>query len=290
MHGSQADETNESSCKTLLPKRSSSLKSTQLIPRQQRDRSLMNPIAQNSQTPNGRISSLGERSISMPSSEDNSQPPIMMPKWRSSENLKSLLEWLNPPNSLRTEETGPYPGIGQLGQQSLLSLTGCKNSRATGSTSSTYSPSLTPRSTVESSPLTRQSERGSGVSGTSNSGISRNTLISKSRTWTRLGYRSSLGHLKRMVDERGRRAKKARKTNPAITGMMGNATKWKRTAEDYMSATNATRLDIRERSAERSELVPKQPKYWQRLVWTDMEMGTYLSSTASFTLYDKPLP
>ena len=72
--------------------------------------------------------------------------------------------------------------------------------------------------------------------------------------------------------------------------MKANVTKRKRSAGDTTYATNAERLDIRERSASPPELAIKRPKYLQRSVWTDADTSPLHSPTALSTLSDRPLP
>jgi hypothetical protein len=214
----------------------------------------------------------------------------MIQKSKSSENSKSLLERLSPQKSSRMEGTGPLLGTEQLEQRSSLSPTECRSSQATENILSTYSRSLTPQSIAESSPLIKQSGKESEALGTSSSGITRNLPISRSLTWTRSGFQSSRVLRKMMVDERERKERTGRKMNRVTSGTMENAVKRKRIVEDSMCATNAGKEDIKGRSAESLELVPKRPKYLQRSVWTDIDTSPSFSPTASCTLSDKPLP
>ena len=154
---------------------------------------------------------------------------------------------------------------------------------------STYSPLLTPASTAESSRSIRPSGRELGASGILNCQTSRSMPISKSRTWIRSGFQSSRVRPKMTVDGRGNEERIGRRMSPATSGMMVNAPKRKRTAEDIMSATNAESVDIEGRIARR-ELAPKRPKYLQRSVWTDADASPSFSPTACCTLTDEPLP
>jgi hypothetical protein len=294
MHGLQGDEINEPSYETPSPKHSSSSRSTLSIPRQRRGLLLTNQIAQSSQIPSGKMLLQEEPSISTQYSADSFQPPMTILRSRSSETLRSPLALPSPQSWSKMEATGPSPGIGQLERQSSLSPTGCKNSQVMENISSTYSLSLTPPSMRESSLSIKQSGRGLEASGTLNSGTSRNSPISRSRTWTRSESRLSQDPQKK-VERRGERRERVqvgRETNLATSGMMVNAVKRKRTAGDSMSATSAERVITKEGSVDLQslELATKRPRYMERSVWTDIDSSPSFSPTAACTLSDGPLP
>ena len=183
MHGSRVERINVPSSKTLSLRHSNSFKSTPSTLKRLSDPSSMSQIAPNSQTQNGRTSSLEGQSILTPSSVDNSPQLTMTPRSKSSEISRSLLERLNPPNWSKTGEIGPSPGIGLSEPLYSCSLTVYRNSPSMESTLSTYSPLLTPASTAESSRSIKPSGRELGASGILNCQTSRSMPISKSRTW-----------------------------------------------------------------------------------------------------------
>ena len=113
--------------------------------------------------------------------------------------------------------------------------------------------------------------------------------ISKSRTWTRLGYQSSRGRRKTIVGEKEKEERIGRRMNPVISGMTGSALKRKRIVEDCTFATSVHRKDTRERTVG-SEAMLKRPRYLERSVWTDADSASLISPTASCTLTDEPLP
>ena len=189
-------------------------------------------------------------------------------------------------------ETGPLPGIGLLERLSMPSPTDCQNSRVMGNTSSTCSQSLTPPSTLESSPSIKQSGRELGVSEILNSGTSTNSPISKLRIWTRLGFQSSRDPLGMIVDGKGRKERIGKKTNHAISGTTVNVTKRKRIAGECMSATSAEQRDTKGKTvrSDEYESETKRPRYMERSVWTDADTSPLVSPTAACTLSDEPLP
>jgi hypothetical protein len=292
MHGSRAEETNAPFCETPSLKLSNSSKHTPLIPKQPNVHSSTSQIVLSSQIPSGNTSLLEEPSTSMQYSADNSQPLTTIRKSRNSGILRSPSERSSPQSWLRTEEIGLLPGTEQSGLPSSPFPIVCKSSRVTENTLSTCSPSLTPASTIVSSPLIRQSGKELEELGTLSSPISRNSPISKSLTWTRSGYQSSRDLRKRMEHERVSEIKTGRETNLATSGMTANATKRKRIAVDCTSATSAGKQVIEERSVDlgSSDFVPQRPRYMQRFVWTDVNDTQCLSPTASCTLSDSPLP
>ena len=249
-HGLPEDSTNVPSCGTLLPKPSDSSRSTLSTQRQPNDHSSTNLIARNSQTQSGRTSSPDEQSTSTLCSADNSPQHTTIPKSRNLGTSKSPLELLSQQRLSRTEATGQSHGTEPSEQRRSLSPTGFRNSPAMGSTWSIYSPSHTRVCTAESLPLTKPSERESEASGTSSYQTLRSLPTSKSRTWIRSGYLSSLDHQRRTVSERERKGRGRRKMNPVTTGTTEDVGKKKRTAADYTSATSAERRDIKERSVE----------------------------------------
>jgi hypothetical protein len=127
MHGSLVDKINVLCYETPSPRHSSLSKSTLSIPKLPSDLSLTNQTVQNFQIRNGKTSSLEELSTSMPSSVDNSPPPMTIQKSRSSVILRSPLEQSSPLSWSRVEVTGSLPGIKLLERLSLPSPTGCKN-------------------------------------------------------------------------------------------------------------------------------------------------------------------
>src|SRR6202522_3715746 len=292
MHGSLVDEINAPCYETPSPKHSNSSKSTLSIPKQPRGRLLTNQTVQSFQIRNGRTSSLEELLTSTPSSANNSPPPITIRKLKSSVTLRSPLEQLSPLSQSRAAATGSLPGIKLLERLSSHSPTDCKSSLGMESTSSTCSPSPTHLSILESSPSIEQSGKGSEVSETLSSGISRNLLTSKSHIWTRSGFQLSQDPPKMIGDKKRRKEKTGRKTNHATNGTMKNVAKRKRVAEDYMSATSAEREVTRERTVGSDELASesKWPKYMERSVWTDVDTAPLVSPTATCTLSDGPLP
>ena len=290
MRGSQERRRNVHSYEKHSRRRSSSSRLTPLIRNQPNVPLSTNRIAQSSRTRSGRTSSLDELSTLMPYSVDSSPLPRMNLKSRSLEILRSPSEQSSPQRWSRMEEIGPLHGTGQSELPCSLSLTGSKNSRVTGSTSSICSQSPTLASTAGLSPLTKLSGRELGASGTLNYRTSRNSRILRSRTWIRSGYRLSRGRLVKKMEGRKESVEKVgRKTSPVINGMTESAAKRKKTADECMSATNAGSVDIRERSVER-RLEPKRPKYIQRSVWTDGESAASFSPTAASTLCESPLP
>src|SRR6202522_4109674 len=274
---------------TVSSRHSNSLKSTQPILEQQSVHSSMNQTVLNSQTLNGKTSFPEEQLISTQYSVDNSPPPSMTQKLRNLETLKSHSKRLNPQRLSKTEEIGPSPGTGQFEQLFLPFPIGCKNSPTTESISSTYSRSLTPVSITESLPSIKLSGRELEVSGILSCPISRNSPISKLRTWTRSGYRSSQG-LPKMKDEKQSGGRIGREMNRVTNGTTVNAAKRKRTVGDCMCATSAERVDTREENVGNRESVPKRPKYLERSVWTDVDVSPSYSPTAWGTLSDDPLP
>ena len=288
-HGYRVGRTNEPSCETLLQRLSSSSKFTPSIQRQQNIPSLTNQTAQSFRIQSGRTSSPAERSISTQSSVGNSPPHTMIPRSRKSEISRSLSGPSSPRSWSRTEGTGQSPGIGQSERPCSLSPIGYRNSPSMENTSSTYFPSPIQVSTTESLHSTKPSVRESGVSGISNYRTLRNMPISKSRTWTRLGYQSSPGRQKMIADEKGNVERIGRRMNPVTNGMTGSVLKRKRIAEDCMFATSVNRKDTKERIVE-SEVMMKRPRYMERSVWTDADSAPLFSPTACCTLSDEPLP
>ena len=157
-------------------------------------------------------------------------------------------------------------------------------------TSSTFSQSLTPPSTVELSTSTKQLGRRSGVSGTSSSETSRSSLTSRSLTWIRSKSQLSREPQRRMEDERVRRERIGERTNLAITGTTASAVKRKRSVDDSTSATSVERQATEGKNASPLELAVKRPKYLLRSVWTDADSSPSCSPTASSTMFYKPLP
>ena len=156
-----------------------------------------------------------------------------------------------------------------------------------GSTSSNCSPLPTPAFTTESSLSTKLSGRELGVLGISNYQTLRNMLISRSRTWTRLGYQSYRDRRKMKVDERGNKEKIGKRMSPVTNGTTESVLKRKRIVEDCMFATSVDRT--KGRTVE-NEASLKRPRYLERSVWTDADSAPPFSPTACCTLSDEPLP
>jgi hypothetical protein len=290
-HGPQISKADVPSCETPLIKLSNSSNYTPLILKRLSGHSLTSQIVPSSQIQNGRISSQAELSTLTQSSADSSPPLVTIQRPRNSEISRFPSELSNRQKLSRTEEIGLSPGIGQSEQQFSHSPTGCRNCLAMGNISSTYSQLHTPASTVESSPSIRQSEKGLEMSGTLNYGISKNFRTSKSLTWTRSGYQSLRRALPKMtINAKESVTKIGRKTNLVTSGTTANAVKRKRTAGDYMSATNAKRQDIKEKTVGSSKLATERPKYMQRSVWTGADDSSLCSPTACCTVSDNPLP
>ena len=158
-----------------------------------------------------------------------------------------------------------------------------------GSTSSNCSPLPTPAFTTESSLSTKLSGRELGVLGISNYQTLRNMLISRSRTWTRLGYQSYRDRQKMKVDERGNKEKIGKRMSPVANGTTESVLKRKRIVEDCMFATSVDRKVTKGRTVE-NEASLKCPRYLERSVWTDADSAPPFSPTACCTLSDEPLP
>jgi hypothetical protein len=88
----------------------------------------------------------------------------------------------------------------------------------------------------------------------------------------------------------GNEARTGRRMNHVTNGMMESATKRRMIVGDCTSATNVRKRDIKARTAESDERIPKRPKYMLRSVWTDADTSHHLSPTACCTLTDEPLP
>ena len=66
--------------------------------------------------------------------------------------------------------------------------------------------------------------------------------------------------------------------------------KKRRTAGDYMSATNVGSRDTKEETVRSERVAIQRPKYMQRSVWTDADSVNCFSPTAYSTLSNEPLP
>src|ERR1700678_4459657 len=283
-HGLDQKQKQIPNCPRTWTKRSSSLEFILWTLRRSFDHSPICPVVQNSQIQSGETSSEGKPSIWTPYSADNFPQRTMSSKWKSSETSNSLLEWLSPLKSSRTEESGQLPGTEPSGQPRLLSHIDCKNLQVMESTSSPCLPSLTPASIPKSFPSTRLFENELGQSEMLSYPTTLNLPTSKSPTSIRLECQPVQKGQPKGTRREGRSEERVGSgQNLATSGMMEPVGKRKRTAGGTMCATIARNEDTRERNVGNRPIEAgtcKRPRYLRSVIWSHPARHPLISPTA----------